>query len=178
MDRLLTVASPFSCTLPMRSFLVHALFSCVLVPHVQLQCCGVCCAHPIGFLCFWLIGVPFNDAYGYMDRLLTVPVLSIEILLVMEQQKRIVGLCRICFEPEKFILSHRWSSAKSLCQNEMFGSWAGLSQNWTRIIKSINMQISILWWSVQILIAPIGVILDVKFPVKTEPWWTQVVKDH
>merc|ERR1711957_738545 len=29
-------------------------------------------------------GVPFNDAYRYMDRLLTVPLLLIEILLVMK----------------------------------------------------------------------------------------------
>merc|ERR1711935_826730 len=31
-----------------------------------------------------LTGVPFNDAYRYMDRLLTVPLLLIEILLVMK----------------------------------------------------------------------------------------------
>ena len=31
-----------------------------------------------------LTGVPFNDAYRYMDWLLTVPLLLIEILLVME----------------------------------------------------------------------------------------------
>ena len=31
-----------------------------------------------------LTGVPFNDAYGYMDWLLTVPLLLIEILLVMK----------------------------------------------------------------------------------------------
>merc|ERR1712151_1028206 len=29
-------------------------------------------------------GVPFNDAYRYMDRLLTVPLLLIEVLLVMK----------------------------------------------------------------------------------------------
>ena len=31
-----------------------------------------------------LTGVPFNDAYRYMDWLLTVPLLLIEILLVMK----------------------------------------------------------------------------------------------
>merc|ERR1712187_775263 len=31
-----------------------------------------------------LTGVPFNDAYRYMDGLLTVPLLLIEILLVMK----------------------------------------------------------------------------------------------
>merc|ERR1712190_663548 len=31
-----------------------------------------------------LTGVPFNDAYRYMDWLLTVPLLLIEILLVMD----------------------------------------------------------------------------------------------
>ena len=31
-----------------------------------------------------MTGVPFNDAYRYMDWLVTVPLLLIEILLVME----------------------------------------------------------------------------------------------
>ena len=31
-----------------------------------------------------LTGVPFNDAYRYMDWLLTVPLLLIEIILVMD----------------------------------------------------------------------------------------------
>merc|ERR1712113_549110 len=35
-----------------------------------------------------LTGVPFNDAYRYMDWLLTVPLLLIEILLVMTFPKR------------------------------------------------------------------------------------------
>merc|ERR1711886_8143 len=35
-----------------------------------------------------LIGVPFNDAYRYMDWLLTVPLLLIEILLVMKLDPR------------------------------------------------------------------------------------------
>merc|ERR1719226_243879 len=34
-----------------------------------------------------LTGVPFNDAYRYMDWLLTVPLLLIEILLVMKLEK-------------------------------------------------------------------------------------------
>merc|ERR1712166_1222050 len=36
-----------------------------------------------------LTGVPFNDAYRYMDWLLTVPLLLIEILLVMELEERV-----------------------------------------------------------------------------------------
>merc|ERR1712031_1767 len=35
-----------------------------------------------------LTGVPFNDAYRYMDWLLTVPLLLIEILLVMKLDER------------------------------------------------------------------------------------------
>jgi bacteriorhodopsin len=35
-----------------------------------------------------LTGIPFNDAYRYMDWLLTVPLLLIEILLVMNLEKR------------------------------------------------------------------------------------------
>merc|ERR1719378_732069 len=35
-----------------------------------------------------LTGVPFNDAYRYMDWLLTVPLLLIEILLVMELDEK------------------------------------------------------------------------------------------
>merc|ERR1711935_1150997 len=35
-----------------------------------------------------LSGVPFNDAYRYMDWLLTVPLLLIEILLVMKLDER------------------------------------------------------------------------------------------
>merc|ERR1712031_73731 len=35
-----------------------------------------------------LTGVPFNDAYRYMDWLLTVPLLLIEILLVMRLDER------------------------------------------------------------------------------------------
>merc|ERR1719248_218161 len=35
-----------------------------------------------------LTGVPFNDAYRYMDWLLTVPLLLIEILLVMKLSER------------------------------------------------------------------------------------------
>ena len=34
-----------------------------------------------------LTGVPFNDAYRYMDWLVTVPLLRIEILLVMKLDK-------------------------------------------------------------------------------------------
>ena len=33
-----------------------------------------------------LTGVPFNDAYRYMDWLLTVPLLVIEILLVIKPE--------------------------------------------------------------------------------------------
>merc|ERR1712224_843223 len=35
-----------------------------------------------------LTGIPFNDAYRYMDWLLTVPLLLIEILLVMNSTMR------------------------------------------------------------------------------------------
>merc|ERR1712021_144206 len=35
-----------------------------------------------------LSGVPFNDAYRYMDWLLTVPLLLVEILLVMKLDER------------------------------------------------------------------------------------------
>merc|ERR1712118_525271 len=35
-----------------------------------------------------LTGIPFNDAYRYMDWLLTVPLLLIEILLVMKLEPR------------------------------------------------------------------------------------------
>merc|ERR1719454_775202 len=35
-----------------------------------------------------LTGVPFNDAYRYMDWLLTVPLLLVEILLVMKLDER------------------------------------------------------------------------------------------
>jgi bacteriorhodopsin len=38
-----------------------------------------------------LTGVPFNDAYRYMDWLLTVPLLLIEILLVMKLDERTYG---------------------------------------------------------------------------------------
>merc|ERR1712154_161266 len=36
-----------------------------------------------------LTGVPFNDAYRYMDWLLTVPLLLIEILLVMKLDEKV-----------------------------------------------------------------------------------------
>merc|ERR1712032_943943 len=38
-----------------------------------------------------LTGVPFNDAYRYMDWLLTVPLLFIEILLVMKLEPDVFG---------------------------------------------------------------------------------------
>jgi len=38
-----------------------------------------------------LTGIPFNDAYRYMDWLLTVPLLLIEILLVMKLDERTFG---------------------------------------------------------------------------------------
>merc|ERR1712125_115038 len=39
-----------------------------------------------------LTGVPFNDAYRYMDWLLTVPLLLIEILLVMKLDEATYGV--------------------------------------------------------------------------------------
>jgi len=57
-----------------------------------------------------LTGVPFNDAYRYMDWLLTVPMLLIEILLVMKldanefcRQVQILG-CRIRLDDHLWLL--------------------------------------------------------------------------
>jgi len=44
--------------------------------------------YPLGAEAPELTGVPFNDAYRYMDWLLTVPLLLIEILLVMKLEDR------------------------------------------------------------------------------------------
>merc|ERR1711939_606270 len=56
-----------------------------------------------------LTGIPFNDAYRYMDWLLTVPLLLIEILLVMKldeatYKKGLDSGVRICADDRVWLL--------------------------------------------------------------------------